>query len=144
MDEVTAADRSPVVRFGPDRRLTLAAGAAALVALGLAVTAGDAGGRLLFGLAAAVLAGYAIGDLIWWPRLAADARGVRVHTPFTRAELSWDEVEDVRADVRSRYGVRSATLEVDAGAVLAVFSRRSLGTDPQAAAELVRAMRPPR
>jgi hypothetical protein len=143
VDEVSAADRSPVVRFGPDRRLTAAAGAAALLGVGLAVAADDAGGRLLFGLAAAVLAAYAISDLVWWPRLAADARGVRVHTPFTRAELRWDEVEDVRADLRSRYGVRSATLEVDAGAVLAVFSRRSLGADPQEAAELLRAMRPP-
>ena len=55
---------------------------------------------------------------------------MRIRTPLTRADLAWREVEDVSADVRSRYGLRSTTLEVDAGEVLVVFSRRSLGADP--------------
>jgi hypothetical protein len=138
VDDVIA----PMVRFGPDRRLTAVAGVGALIGLALCVTAGDAPGRLLFGLATLVLLGYVAGDLIWWPRLAADRTGVHIRTPFIRADLAWDAVDDVHADVRNRYGLRSATLEVDAGEVLVVFSRRSLGTDPEAAAGLIAAMRP--
>jgi hypothetical protein len=133
--------RAPVVRFGPDRRLTLGAGVGAVIALGVSVTS-DLPGRLLFAIAALLLACYVIGDLVWWPRLTADATGVRVRTPFVRTDLAWGQVDDVRADVRSRYGVRSATLEVDAGEVLVVFSRRSLGADPETVASLVRALRP--
>lgn len=139
MDGVTA----PVLRFGPDRRLTATAGAGAVLALGAASLYADAPGRLLFALAAALLAGYAVADLRWAPRLTVDATGLRVRTPFTSADLSWDEVDDVRADVRTRYGLRSATLEVDGGEVLVVFSRRSLGAAPETVAGLVNAMRPP-
>lgn len=138
MDGVT---RAPVLRFGPDRRLTVGAAAGAVLALVLCLSS-DAAGRVLFAVAAVLLAGYAVGDLVWWPRLVADASGLRIRTPFTRATLSWSEVDDVRADVRTRYGLRSTTLEVDAGEVLVVFSRRSLGADPEAAASLVQAMRP--
>ena len=137
-------NRRPVVSFGPDRRLTALAAVAALAAFVLAFTAVDGAGRLLFALAGVVLAGYALGDLVFWPRLSADATGIRIRTPFTRATLPWGQVEDVRADVRSRYGLRSTTLEVDAGTLLVVFSRRALGTDPEVAAGLVRAMRPDR
>lgn len=133
--------RTPVVRFGPDRRLTLAAAVGALVAVALLLST-DATGRVLFAVAAAVLACYAVGDLVWWPRLTADVAGVRVRTPFVRTDLAWSQVDDVRADVRTRYGLRSATLEVDAGEVLVVFSRRSLGADPETVASLVRALRP--
>jgi hypothetical protein len=138
VDAVTA----PVVRFGPDRRLTAAAGAGALVALVSALVYGDAAGRLLFAIATVLLAGYVAGDLIWSPRLTADAAGLRIRTPFTSADLRWADVDEVRADVRSRYGLRSATLEVDGGELLVVFSRRTLGTEPETAAGLVNAMRP--
>ncbi len=138
MDAVTA----PAVRFGPDRRLMALAGVGAVIALVLSVSASDAPGRLLFAVATLVLLGYIAGDLIWSPRLAADQAGVRIRTPFTRVDLGWDEIEGVRADVRSRYGLRSTTLEVDAGEVFVVFSRRSLGVDPETAAGLLAAMRP--
>ena len=133
---------APTVRFGPDRRSPRAAAVAALIAVTAAVLYPDAPGRLLFAVAAVVLAGYAAGDLVWAHRLVADASGVRIRTPFTRADLSWPQISEVRADVRSRHGLRSVTLEVDAGEVLVVFSRRALGTDPEAAAGLVNAMRP--
>lgn len=132
---------APTVRFGPDRRITLAAAAAALVALVSALLYPDAPGRLLFAVATVVLAGYAVGDMVWADRLVADATGVRIRTPFSRADLTWPQVSDVRADVRTRYGLRSVTLEVDAGEVLVVFSRRTLGADPEAVAGLVNAMR---
>lgn len=133
---------APAVRFGPDRRLTAAAAAGAVLALASALLYGDAPGRLLFGIATVVLAGYVAADVIWSPRLTADASGVHIRTPFTSADLPWARVDEVRADVRTRYGLRSATLEVDGGEVLVVFSRRTLGTEPEQAAGLVNAMRP--
>ena len=142
MDTVTGPTRAPVVRFGPDRRLTAAAAGGALVGIVLCLNTTDMGGRLLWAGAARVLVGYMATDLIWSPRLAADASGVRIRSPFARADLRWDEIDAIRADVRSRYGVRSSTLEIDAGALLVVFSRRSLGADPETVAGLVRAMRP--
>ncbi len=138
MDNMTA----PTLRFGPDRRLTALAGLGVLIAVVLCVSTNDAPGRLLFAVAALVLAGYGAGDLIWSPRLAADQTGLRIRTPFTRVDLDWGDVEDVRADIRTRYGLRSTTLEVDAGEVFVVFSRRSLGVDPETAAGLMSTMRP--
>jgi hypothetical protein len=103
---------------------------------------GDAGGRLMFGVAAVILLGYVGSDLIFSPRLVASADGLVVKSPLTRARLSWDEVREVRATTRIRRGLRNTTLEVDAGAVLAVFSRRALGAEPVEVAELVEAFRP--
>jgi hypothetical protein len=132
----------PVARFVPDRRYTaLAAGGAAGALLAALITS-DPGGRLLAGLAALVLLGYVVTDLVFSPRLTASAQGIVVNAPFTRARLAWDQVQDVRAETRFRYGVRSTTLEIDAGTVLAVLSRRALGAEPVLAAELVSAFRP--
>jgi hypothetical protein len=142
VDTVTEPTRAPVVRFAPDRRLTAAAGVGALMALVLSLTTSDLAGRLLWAGAALVLIAYVVTDVIWSPRLTADATGLRIRSPFARADLRWDEVDSITADVRSRYGVRSSTLEVDAGSLLVVFSRRSLGADPETVAGLVQAMQP--
>ena len=56
--------------------------------------------------------------------------------------LGWDDVEQVRADDRLRLGLRTTTLEIDAGAVLVVLSRRAIGADPAEAAALINAFRP--
>jgi hypothetical protein len=137
-------DRRPTVAFRPDRRYTALAAGGAVVAIVLVLVLSDPAGRVLAGVAVAVLVTYAISDLLFSPRLCASADGVVVRSPLLRAQLEWHEVEDVRADTRVRYGLRSNTLEVDAGAVLAVFSRRALGVDPAEAAALVRACRPGR
>jgi hypothetical protein len=132
----------PVARFFPDKRFTwLAALGTVVAALACALT-GDPAGRLLTGAAAVILAAYAATDLIFAPRLTADRDGLTIRSPLLRAQLPWAAVENVRADVRNRYGLRSTTLEVDAGETFAVFSRRSLGTDPEEAAALVRAFWP--
>lgn len=139
MDEPADA---PHLRFVPDRRYTvLAAGGAVLAGVGVLLAA-DPEGRLLAGLAVVVLAAFVAGDLVFSPRLEADADGLTIRAPLTRTRLAWRDVDAVRADVRHRHGLRSITLEVDAGAVLAVFSRRSLGADPERAAELIAALRP--
>lgn len=137
-----AHDRAPICRFGPDRRLTAAGtGAAALFGFA-AVTSTDRPGMILFGAAAVLLVAYTVADLLFWPRLTASAEGLVIRTPLQRAHLEWSEVEDVRADARERLGLRSVTLEIDAGATLVVFSRRSLGADPATVAGLVRALDP--
>jgi hypothetical protein len=137
-----ADSSAPRARFAPDRRLTAAAAAGAIVAVVVALLAGRHPGGVLALVAAVVLGAYAVGDLVFSPRLVADAQGVRLRTPSTRARLAWAEIEHVRADSRLRLGLRSTTLEVDAGAVLVVLSRRALGADPEQAAALINAFRP--
>ncbi len=135
-------DRRPTVAFRPDRRFTVLSAAGAAVALVLVLVLNDRPGRVLAGVAVAVLVAYAASDLLFSPRLSASSDGLVVRSPLLRVRLGWPEVEDIRADSRVRYGLRSTTLEIDAGAVLAVFSRRAIGADPEEAAALVRACRP--
>lgn len=135
-------DPAPRLRFGPDRRYTWAAAAGVVVGVLATVLTGDAQGRLLAGAATLVLVAYVITDLVFAPRLEVDARAVTVRSPLTRAVVPWEQVERVGADSRMRLGLRSTTLEVDAGPVLAVLSRRALGADPAEVADLVNAFRP--
>jgi hypothetical protein len=130
------------VAFVPDRRYTILAAAGCVGAVIAAVLSGDPAGHVLFSVAALVLLGYVGADLVFRPRLAASPAGVVINTPFTRARLSWDEVDEVRAETRFRRGLRTVTLEIDAGAVLAVFTRRTLGVEPAEAAARIATVRP--
>lgn len=132
----------PAVRFAPDRRYTVVAGLGMLGAAAAAAFSGDPAGRVLFTAAAVVLLGYVAADVIFSPRLLASAAGIVINAPLTRASLSWDEILAVRADTRFRRGLRSVTLEIDAGTVLAVFNRRTLGVEPAEAAARIEAVRP--
>ncbi|MEN3358178.1 MAG: hypothetical protein V7637_2160 [Mycobacteriales bacterium] len=106
------------------------AAAGALLAAGLAAGA-DPPGRLLFALLGLWLAGLVAADLVLRPRLRADGGGLRVRTFAVRGQLPWSAVQRVRVDQRSRYGLTARTLEVDAGDLLLVLGRRSLGADPR-------------
>lgn len=139
---LTGPAREVRLRFGPDLRLSALVFLLGVVALVLAVTAGDGTSRLLFGLATLVLVGYSLGDVLFWPRLTVDAGGLRIRTPLDRADVTWAEIEAVRADVHRRHGLRSVSLEVDAGERLVVFSRRALGADPETVAGIVRSLDP--
>lgn len=139
MDEPT---RTPRLTFAPDRRLTLATAAGAAVAVGAAIVASDPPGRLLAAIAAVVLLGYALTDLLFAPRLIAGPDGLTVRSPAVRAVLAWPAVEAVHADARTRFGMRSTTLEIDAGETLVVLTRRALGARPADVADLVNALRP--
>ncbi len=141
-DELTPDARRPSMRFGPDRRLTGLAALTALGAAALALNADDSPGRVLFGLAAALLTGYALSDLLFTPRLAVDSTGLRVRSPLARAQLSWAQLDEVRADSHTRYGLRSVALEIDAGQTLIVLSRRALGAQPEAVAAAIQAFDP--
>jgi hypothetical protein len=133
----------PEARFTPDRRLTALAGGGAFGALLVVLSTDDSDGRLLAAVAGVLLLGYVVCDLVFSPRLVASVDGVVVRSPLTRARLRWDEIEEVRADTRYHLGMRNTLLEIDAGATLAVLSRRALGVDPVEAAELLEAFRPP-
>ena len=115
---------------------------AGLLAL-IALTAGR-GFSLWVGLIAAVLvAGYGLRDVVGRERLRADASGMRIGTGFAgHRDLPWSQVERVRIDQRLRLGVRTDMLEVDAGESLFLFSRYDLGADPQDALEALEAVRP--
>jgi len=134
--------RAPICRYGPDRRLSAASGALSLIGAAAAVLSPDPAGQVFFAGAALVLLGYTVTDLVFWPRLTADAEGLLVRTPLTRARIAWSDVEAVRADARERLGLRSVTLEIDAGEQLLVFSRRALGADPERVAGLISAFKP--
>jgi hypothetical protein len=133
--------RPPTARFAPDPRLTALTGAGAVIVAALSF-ATDAAGRLLLLAAAVVLAGYTLTDLVFRPRLAVDGTGIRIRSPLAHAELAWPDVAAIRADERSRYGLRSVTLEIDGGDQLIVLSRRALGAPPDAVASLVRSFDP--
>jgi hypothetical protein len=130
------------VRFIPDRRYTALAAGGALGALAALLLTGDPAGRVLFAVAALLLAGYIATDLVFSPRLLANRTGIVINAPLTRATLAWADVDDVRAETRIRRGLRSTTLEIEAGTLLAVFSRRALGVEPVEAAAHVEAFRP--
>jgi nitrogen fixation protein FixH len=133
----------PEARFRPDRRYTALAGVGCVAAVVVLTLSGDPAGRLLAAIALFGLAVFVATDVVFAPRLVVSGAGIVVNSPFTRAALAWSEVERVSADRRSRLGLTSTTLEIDAGSVLAVLSRRALGADPAEVAALVEAFRPP-
>jgi hypothetical protein len=134
----------PSVAFRPDRRYTAAAGGGAVLAAAVLLTTDEAPGRLLLGLAVLVLLGYVLGDLVFSPRLIATTQGIAIRSPLTRAGWCCRPARSRSPTSAARRGLRSMTLEVDAGATLAVFSRRALNHDPEDAARLINACRPPR
>lgn len=140
--DVGDASPTPSVRFGPDRRITAVFLAGAVVAAVSGWATSDGPGRLLAVGVAVVLIAYAVTDLLFSPRLRADAAGVVIRTPSVRAVLRWADVDRVEVDERSRFGLASRTLEIDAGTTLVVLSRRALGTDPREALTVIQAVAP--
>jgi hypothetical protein len=75
----------------------------------------------------ALMGAYALRDLVAPVRLAADADGVTVISGYAgRRRLAWSEIERVRVDRRTRLGLRSEMLEIDAGESLFLFSTYDL------------------
>ncbi|MFC7547043.1 PH domain-containing protein [Plantactinospora sp. GCM10030261] len=116
------------------------AGAAALVVLAVLLADGDPVRPALGALVAAGLAGWAGRDLLAPVRLAVDADGIRVPRGYAgQRRLEWARIERIRVDSRSRRGLRSETLEIDAGDSLHLFGRYDLGAEPAEVAEALRA-----
>ena len=68
--------------------------------------------------------------------------GTLLRAPRAGVDVPGADGGSVRADTRERTGLRSVTLEIDAGDQLVVFSRRALGTDPETVAALIGAFAP--
>ena len=127
-----------------DRRATILkfVGAAVFVVL----PAFGAGQNLawLIGLVAAVgLFLFGLRDVIAPVRLAADTEGVTVASGYAgHRRFAWSDLDRVRVDSRTRFGARSAFLEVDAGESLFFFSRYDLGEDPDDVLKVIEEIHP--
>lgn len=129
-----------LARWSPRPAETALAILAGLVVLLLAVVA-DTAGRLLLGVAAAGLLTVGAADLLLRPRLAADRAGVQVRTLASRHRLPWSTIQRVDVDEHTRYGLTSRTLELEAGELLVVLSKRTLGADPRDVADALARIR---
>lgn len=93
-------------------------------------------------LAAALVAAYALRDLIYPVRLAADSSGVTVFRGFLgRRQLQWGEIARIRVDRRKRLGSTTSLLEVDIDSTLFLFSKHELGAEPEEVADELRTLR---
>ncbi|WFF02042.1 PH domain-containing protein [Micromonospora sp. WMMD964] len=140
MDDITGSRQWRVPSSLPAAKL---AGAVLLIALGLLFADGDAVRLVLAILTAAVLAGWAVRDLIAPVRLAVDPTGLSVIHGFAGHRLlPWTAVEAITVDRRPRLGLTSEVLEIDTGDSLHLFGRFDLGTTPEEVAAELRAVRP--
>jgi len=106
----------------------LKAGGALVFTLLAVFSAGEPVRLVVAGLAALVLAGYALRDLVAPVRLAADLDGVTVIAGYAgRRRLAWSQIERVRVDQRQRLGTRSELLEIDTGDSFHLLSAYDLG-----------------
>ncbi|MCK2216642.1 PH domain-containing protein [Actinomadura sp. ATCC 31491] len=110
---------------------------------GLAVywwLSGDVRGVILAVPAAVLVGGMGLRDVLVPVRLAADERGITVVHGFAgHRHVPWEDIRDVKVDVRRRWGLRSEMLEIDTGDNLHLFSPHELGASPtEVAAELRR------
>jgi hypothetical protein len=113
---------------------------AVLLALGILFADGDEVRLVLAAVVAAALALWAARDLIAPVRLAADPSGVTLVAGFAgHRHLAWSQIERVQVDTRPRLGIRTETLEIDAGDSLHLFSEYDLGAPP---AEVAAALAP--
>lgn len=103
----------------------------ALVCAGLGVywyLTGDVRGVILAVPATLLVGAMGIRDVLVPVRLAADPSGITVVHGFAgRRHVPWDQIEDVRVDVRRRFGLRSEMLEIDTGDNLHLVSGYELG-----------------
>ncbi len=143
-DENGSAPDAAAAGTGPwraDRRLTTfkIIGLVIFVAAAFLLATDPIGTGLLL-IAALVCAVYAVRDLFAPVRLAADAEGVRViHGYLGHTRLSWSDIEKISVDRRSRLGMRSEFLEIDAGEQLYLLSSYDLSAEPaDVAAALLR------
>jgi hypothetical protein len=127
-------------RWSPRPVETAVAVLAGLAVLLLALLA-DPAGRLLLGVAALGLLAVGAADLVLRPRLTADRTGVQVRTLASRHRLPWSAIQRVDVDEHTRYGLTSRTLELEAGELFVVLSKRTLGADPRDVADALARIR---
>ena len=119
-------------RVRPVLPVTKLIGTVAIVVLALTFAGDDPIRWAIALIVALALAVWALRDLLAPVRLAADASGVTVVAGFARRRhLPWSAVERVRVDRRTHRGLRSETLELDAGDAIYLFSSNDLGALPE-------------
>lgn len=133
--------------WSPAPAIVVTAWLAAAAALAWSLFTGEAGGRLLAGVAAAGLGAAALVGTLARPRLAADPAGVSVRGPGGTHHWPWPAVSRVAVVTTRRLGRRVAVLELDATATdgtehLVVLGRLDLGADVEDVAADLRALRP--
>lgn len=118
--------------WGPRRDAVILVGVAGLLmAAAFGVLAGDIPGRFLTGLAAIGLLVFAAGSWRARPRLALTADGLVARGWFHTRTLRPADIASIGITEFRRLGRRVRLLEIDTtAAVLLVFSRWDLGTDP--------------
>lgn len=123
--------------------LTVFKGIGALLFAGAAALyAADPTRLVIAGLAAALLATYAVRDVVLPVRLAADADGLTVPSGYAgRRRIGWADVERIRVDERRRFGTRAQLLEVDTGASLHLFNTYELSAPVEDVADELRRLR---
>jgi hypothetical protein len=129
-----------LARWSPRPAETAISILAGLVVLVFAVLA-DPAGRILLGVAAVGLLAVGAADLLLRPRLAADRAGIQVRTLASRHRLPWSAIQRVDVDEHTRYGLTSRTLELEAGELFVVLSKRTLGADPRDVADTLARIR---
>lgn len=100
----------------------------------------DPTGRWLVWAAAAMLFAIAAMDVVVRPRLQADETGLTVRSLRGRTSAPWSQVEATLRQ-QQRFGRSVATIELDIDEELFVLGRRELGTDPEAVAAQLVALR---
>ncbi|MFC4111237.1 PH domain-containing protein [Nonomuraea zeae] len=114
----------------------------ALVCAGLAVywwAGNDVRGVILAVPAAVLLGAMGLRDVLAPVRLAADESGITVvHGYVGHRHVPWEAIEDIKVDVRRRWGRRSEMLEIDTGDYLHIFSSHDLGAAPTEVAAALR------
>ena len=100
---------------------------------------GDVRGVILAVPATVLVGAMGVRDLLVPVRLSADPSGITVVRGFAgRRHVPWEAIEDVKVDVRRRFGLRSEMLEIDTGDYLHVFSAHELGASPTEVAAALR------
>lgn len=112
----------------------------ALIALAAVFLYADNLGRVLFGVAAVILAALSAHGMLLRPRLAADASGVRIRTMHGVQEFGWPDAHTVLRSSK-RLGRDSKTLEISTDEQLFVFGWVELGADPHDVLDELRALR---
>ncbi|MFD2418037.1 PH domain-containing protein [Amycolatopsis pigmentata] len=127
--------------WAPSPALITLGWSAAALALAALFFSSDSRGRVLFGLAALLLAAASAHGSLVRPRLAADDQGLHVRSLHGRVHLSWTETR-TRLRTTRRLGRDAETLEIENGDQLFIFSRLELGTDPRDVLDVLTALRP--
>jgi hypothetical protein len=94
------------------------------------------------GVGALLIGAYALRDIVAAVRVAADPSGITVVAGYaSKVFYPWDVIEAVRVDTRSRLGLRTEMLEIDAGEQVHLFSTYDLNAPCSEVADTLQQIR---